>query len=196
MKDYNKGKIYKIYSLNDPSKIYIGSTIQPLRKRLFQHKSKYKKYNEGHYYFMSSFLVLKLGKVKIELIESYSCACRRELEKREGEIIQQQDCVNKTIPTGLQTRKEYDKYYRIKNKSKVDEKHRNWREKNNDYLQNYRKEYYQNKKQDIKVRKQKIYTCVCGRKLKWCVKARHERSKIHIDFVKLNPDQLVSVVVS
>ena len=38
MPDYSKGLIYTIRNRNDDTKIYVGSTIQPLYKRFHQHK--------------------------------------------------------------------------------------------------------------------------------------------------------------
>ena len=38
MPDYSKGKIYTIRCINDPSFIYVGSTIQSLAKRFGGHK--------------------------------------------------------------------------------------------------------------------------------------------------------------
>ena len=37
---YKNGKIYTIRYKNDDSLIYVGSTIQPLFKRWYEHKSK------------------------------------------------------------------------------------------------------------------------------------------------------------
>ncbi len=38
MPDYSKGQIYSIRFHNNISLIYIGSTIQPLYKRMYKHK--------------------------------------------------------------------------------------------------------------------------------------------------------------
>ena len=38
MPDYSKGQIYTIRNRNDDTKIYVGSSIQPLYKRFHQHK--------------------------------------------------------------------------------------------------------------------------------------------------------------
>ena len=48
---YKNGKIYTIRCKNDDSLIYVGSTVQPLFKRWFEHKSKannekYETYNK------------------------------------------------------------------------------------------------------------------------------------------------------
>ena len=37
---YKNGKIYTIRYKNDDSLIYVGSTVQPLFKRWFEHKSR------------------------------------------------------------------------------------------------------------------------------------------------------------
>ena len=43
MPDYSNGKIYTIRNRNDDTKIYVGSTSQPLYKRFHQHKKDSKK---------------------------------------------------------------------------------------------------------------------------------------------------------
>jgi hypothetical protein len=47
---YHNGKIYKLVNDVD-DKVYIGSTCQPLYKRLYEHKNDCKK---GHYFFHKS----------------------------------------------------------------------------------------------------------------------------------------------
>ena len=39
MTDYSKGQIYTIRNRDDNTLIYVGSTVQPLHKRFYQHKS-------------------------------------------------------------------------------------------------------------------------------------------------------------
>ena len=46
MPDYSKGKIYTIICRNDPSLIYVGSTIQSLAKRLGGHRKDSIKYEK------------------------------------------------------------------------------------------------------------------------------------------------------
>ena len=43
MPDYSKGQIYTIRCRTDDTKIYVGSTIQPLYKRFYSHKIDSKK---------------------------------------------------------------------------------------------------------------------------------------------------------
>ena len=54
MNKYSNGKIYKITS-SKTNKVYIGSTIQPLKERFRCHKKDYKKWLKGPYYKISSY---------------------------------------------------------------------------------------------------------------------------------------------
>ena len=132
MPDYSKGKIYKLWS---PSKnlVYYGSTTQTLAQRLQDHKRKN----------CSSYLIMECEDYKIELLEEYPCNNREQLEKKEGEYIKANECVNKCVAgrnnkeyhqdkkTEISIRKkeyyqnnkekkaEYDKKKYLKNKTKI-----------------------------------------------------------------------------
>lgn len=92
MPDYQNGKIYQIWSPNT-DKVYIGSTTQPLHKRLYEHT----KGLTGKKYVYSR-KVLECGDARIELIEEYPCAKKSELDRREGQVMRGYDNrVNKCI---------------------------------------------------------------------------------------------------
>jgi len=78
MNKYQDGKIYKLTS-KQTDKIYVGSTIQTLNKRLTNHICDMKNVN----LYMSSGEILKYDDAIIELIEDYPCDSKTELEKRE-----------------------------------------------------------------------------------------------------------------
>lgn len=85
--DYSKGMIYQIVnSVND--KVYIGSCATELRFRLYQHKSTSKntKYHSRIFY---KELFNNLDKYKIILIENFPCKSKKELEKREYEVLKE-----------------------------------------------------------------------------------------------------------
>ena len=136
---YSNGKIYKIKS-NQTEKFYIGSTINELKKRLIEHKSLYKCFQEGKGNFVASFEIIIFNDVSIELIEKFSCNSKKELLKREGEIIKQylQDgnILNKNIAGRS------DKEYREQNKDKI-----------NEYMKAYMKVYYNKNKDKISKRR-------------------------------------------
>jgi hypothetical protein len=161
MPDYQKGKIYKIYS---PSKnlIYIGSTTQTLPQRLSKHLSNYKaynKYNTKNYSY--SFLVLECEDYKIELLEEYACNNRQQLEKKEGEFIKNNECCNNNIAGRSSQEYRLDnvekaKQYYIDNADKL----KQYRLDNADKLKQYRldnvekaKQYRIDNKDEIKAKK-------------------------------------------
>ena len=93
MPDYQKAKIYKLWS---PSKnlVYYGSTTQSLSQRLGGH---IRTYNYNKIKNLSSFLVLECEDYKIELVEDYPCNNLRQLLIKEGEYQKNNVCINKNI---------------------------------------------------------------------------------------------------
>jgi len=150
--------------------IYYGSTIQPLSKRLGQHRERYKK---NICDCKSSFLFEKYGEVKIVLIKLFPCNSKKELEAEEAKYIRENKCVNKYIP--IRTSKEYykdnqekfkeyykDKYEKnkeiIKEKyEKNKEKYKENYEKNKEKIKEYHKEYYEKNKEKIVEQKKEYY---------------------------------------
>ena len=148
--DYKNGKIYAIRS-HQTDEIYIGSTTQPLSKRISSHKSGYKRYLDGLCNSVTSFKILQYDDAYIELFEEYPCDNKIMLNKREGEIIRQNNCVNKCIAG--QTNKEYReqnkdkiKEYREQNKDKIKDYNKEYKEQNKDKIKEYIKEYYEQNK--------------------------------------------------
>ena len=121
MPDYQKAKIYKLWSpQGTDDEVYFGSTTNELRHRKHQHKTK----SNG---CVSKILFEKYDDVRIELVQDYPCANRTELNKKEGEYIRENKCLNKAIAG--RTMKEYLKVYRENNKEKRNETQREWRSK-------------------------------------------------------------------
>ena len=94
---YSQGKIYKLYT-KESDECYIGSTIQPLWRRLQVHKYPTNRCRSRE-------LFEKYKCIEIELLEEYPCNTRYELEQREKEhIIKTDNCINKQIPTAEKER--------------------------------------------------------------------------------------------
>ena len=96
---YHNGKIYTIRSPQS-EKYYIGSTCLELYKRLWKHRYNKKKYDSGdNKYKLTSFDILQYDDHYIELLEEYKCENKKQLEKREGELIRQHidNCINRKI---------------------------------------------------------------------------------------------------
>jgi hypothetical protein len=149
---YQNGKIYTIKS-SQTNKYYIGSTIaKNLGTRLNGHKSTYNSYLKGHGNNMTSYEIIGLGAAYIELLEVFPCNSKLELQKREGELIQEHklNCVNKNIAgrtqieyraDNFETIKEIKKKYRINNKEKINERKKEIRLANKEKIKEQRKQY-------------------------------------------------------
>jgi len=116
---YKNGKIYTIRCKNDDSLIYVGSTVQPLFKRWFEHQSrvnieKSKEYNHSLYQKMRE---TNIEDFYIELYEEFSCENKEQLNKREGQIIREIGTLNKNISG--RTPKEKNKEYYEANQDKI-----------------------------------------------------------------------------
>ena len=105
------GYIYKIVS-NKTDKIYIGSTIKDLKKRLNGHRKSFKDNNN-----ITSKEIMKYDDARIELIETIIFNDRKELTRKEGEYIKlyKDKCVNKVVAG-----RTYNEYY-IDNLDKIKE---------------------------------------------------------------------------
>ena len=140
MPDYQKSKVYKLYS---PSKnlTYIGSTTQTLSQRLSKHTAEYKAYNNDNTKkYIYSFLVLECEDYKIELLEEYACNNRQQLERKEGEYIKNNICVNKFIAG--RTKKEWKE----DNIEQHIENQKKWYNNNIDICRERNKQYFLNNK--------------------------------------------------
>ena len=171
MNRYEKGKIYKIVSV-DYSKCYIGSTTESLKKRFERHRGKYKEYLKGgadntRAYWL--FDEVGVENCKIELIENYPCNSREELERKEGEYIKNTKCVNKVIAG--RTRQEYkkDEYDYKSYQEQV------YRELHPEKRKEWAKASYKRRKDKLS----QLHLCGCGKYYTYYHKKRHEKSQYH-----------------
>jgi len=139
---YQRGQIYTIRS-HQTNQFYIGSTTQPLHKRLHAHRSEYKLWsadNEKRY--CSSYEIIKNEDNYIEMLEDFKCNSKKELNKREGQQIRfyREKCVN--IKIAGRTQQEYNQ----ENKEKISEYNQKKYEANKEEILEKRREYYQSKK--------------------------------------------------
>ena len=164
MPDYQKAKIYKLWS-PEGDDIYIGSTTTLLCRR----KAKHKRLDCS-----SKILFEKYNDVRIELLECCPCDNKEELAKREGEYIRNNDCVNKVIPD--RTPKEYyqdNKEYRL-------EYTKDYYQENKKYKLEYSKDYREKNKEKLKEIKAIRVICECGLEVNKNNIARHKLSQRHL----------------
>jgi hypothetical protein len=86
---YCNGKIYIIKFKNNDKHIYIGSTINKLNIRFSNHKSShlFKKNSTSITKYINNKYNNNWNKCYIELLMNYPCKSRKELQKKEFEII-------------------------------------------------------------------------------------------------------------
>jgi hypothetical protein len=145
MPDYEQGKIYIIWSPNT-DKVYIGSTCQPLHKRFNDHK---RSSNNPKFFTKTTVKeVFDYRDARIELIEDYPCANRAELNRREGHIIREHNCVNHRIEGRTRAEHYQD------NKEQHALHMQAYRQQNKEAISAQRKEYYQ--RPEVKARNNEL----------------------------------------
>jgi hypothetical protein len=163
---YQRGKIYKI--VNDSLNLtYYGSTIEPtVARRLTHHKTNYKEWKNGRPNYTTCFKLMEEGNFQIILLENYPCNSKDELHARERYYIENNDCVNKIMPT--RTRQEYYKFnkdilnekskeYYESNKEEVKQKAKLHYDINKDKISEQKKIYYNTHKDKLSEQKKKYY---------------------------------------
>jgi hypothetical protein len=191
---YQNGKIYKITSANT-DKIYIGSTIRTLKQRLQGHLKSYNQWlNKMLLGKITSFDIIEMNNYEIELIEEYKCKNKKELETKERYYIElyKDIVVNKKIPTRTQKEyvednkdkiKQYHDQYNIDNQDKIKQYRIDNKDKIEKYTKEHHKQYYKDNIDIIKQKKQTKINCVCGSEIQKGDKAKHEKTKKHIEYI-------------
>ena len=185
---YANGLIYKVVDLGY-NKQYFGSTSESLSQRMVRHRASYRSYKNNPKKSLRNsvydiFDEYGMENCKIELVEYYPCNTKEELRRREGQIIKDNDCVNKRVEGRTKQEykednkehiQEYMKQYNITHKKEISENKQNYRESKKDLLQ-------------------EVIECECGAFVTREWKVRHENSELHRRYLefKENPtDKLV-----
>lgn len=137
MPDYQLSKIYQLVCLTTGEK-YVGSTTEPtLARRLAGHCRTYKCWLNGKDHYTSSFSIIERGNYQIELLETYPCNSKDELNSREGHYIRTLDCINRRVEG--RTRQEIYKASYEKHKEEYNERHRIYNETHKEEIAEKRK---------------------------------------------------------
>jgi Uri superfamily endonuclease len=102
---FKNAKIYTIRNRNDETLIYVGSTVQPLYKRLSQHKKDSKNPRCENILLYKKMNETNINDWYIELYIDYPCERKEQLTQREGNLIREIGNLNKRIDG--RTNKEY-----------------------------------------------------------------------------------------
>jgi hypothetical protein len=142
--DYQNGKIYVIRNHTNDL-VYIGSTTQPLSKRMATHRrtSTVKLTKSRKIY--QAFDKIGRDQFYIELVELYPCDLNIELLRREGHFIREYDSYNNGFNGKIECRglKEWNE----DNKDKIKEQKKIYRECNKDKIKETKKKYNEDNKQ-------------------------------------------------
>jgi hypothetical protein len=143
--DYANGKIYKIVC-NITGEVYIGSTTQPLAKRLAVHKYKGQK--------CSSNQIISRGNYVIVLIEAFPCENKSELFQRERYHYDLIPNINRNRP--FRTNEEHIEAKATSNKARYEAntqailaKAKVYNEANKETITKYQKAYFETNKEAI-----------------------------------------------
>ena len=194
-KNYQNGKIYCIRNYLD-DEIFIGSSCQPLSKRMAWHRQAYnrkKTMNRPLYRKMND---LGVEHFYIELIEDFSCERVEQLRRREGELIRERNPVlNKDIAGRTKNEwnadnpervKRYNQNHRKNNSERLKEKDRQYYKNNKDQRKEYQVEYRQINKDTINEKRSVQIDCECGGHYTLSHKARHFKAQCHQNFLSNN----------
>jgi len=186
MMNYQKGKVYKVVNDIDDEE-YVGSTIRKLCNRMAEHRYKCKVKHTKLYDKMNT---LGSEHFKIVLIEKYPCNSKEELNSREEywrkelkAVLNCYVCIQDEEHKKTQ-RKKWSSAYRSKPESKLKEReyHQANKAHRNEYNRNYYSENTDKFKEYQEKQKEKI-TCECGRTFVRGIKLRHERTKVHMNWL-------------
>ena len=118
----------------------------------------------------------------IEVVEEFPCNSKKELEKREGEIIREIGTLNSRIAgrTNQEYRNEFKDYLR----EFARENKKKWRMDNREhYLEKekgYKKKYREKYKEQLKEKASERVECECGCSYRKSDKSQHLQSKKHL----------------
>ena len=192
---YKRGKIYTIRCRYDNDLIYVGSTIQPLSKRIGLHRIAK---NCSLYQYVNG----DWNNWYIELYEEYPCNNKNILEKREGEVIRLIGTINKQIAGRtfkeyyednkdkiLEQKKTYyqnnrenvleqSKQHYQNNREKKFEYDKQYRQDNRDKILEKKKQYHQDNREKVLEKNKEQITCdKCGCKITKNSLQRHKKTK-------------------
>jgi len=185
MPNYQDGKIYviKSYCTNN---VYIGSTTQTLIRRFKDHKYMLNHYRKTGERYHSSFKILEYKDAYIEIIEEYPCSSKKELCKREGQVIKatqftvNSDMAGRTSKEWYQDNKERQKIYRKENKERIDAYNKAYHAANRETINDKQRIRARDRQGEARreARKVKI-NCGCGSSHLKDAGGRHRRSAKH-----------------
>lgn len=203
--DYSKSLIYKIEHLDNPELVYVGSTVNIIKRRN-HHKSDYNNEKSKRHNLKIYRMMRENGGwecFKMVVIKEYPCNTRIELEIEEEKCRKELQATLNTLRCHItkEEKKEIGLKYRLENIDVVLEKQRQYRLENKDVInENQRQKYLENKdiinekqrqtyleNKDVinENRGQKIKCDICNCSFSKSFIYRHNKTKKHLKFINL-----------
>jgi hypothetical protein len=157
---YSKAVIYKIYNIDEPEKLYVGSTANSIWRRLYSHKSMSKK---GKTFFYTEVRRLGWNKFNIEVIENFPCNNKQELLAEEERVRYETNAYYNTWRAYIteeqrkKEMKEYNKIYYEENKRELQEHNKSYRDNHKEYIKERDKKYREEHPVEMMERRKKYY---------------------------------------
>ena len=186
MVDYSKSKIYQI--LNDvDDDVYIGSTCQPLSKRMAHHRCCMTRDECKKYLVYQHMREVGIEHFYIELIKEVPCENKEQLRAIEGQYIRQYGTLNKNIAGRTKKqhaddtkehKAEYDKKRREEIGDEINQKRREryWTDVENK-REIRRQKYKENPTTILEYQKQRVNCNICGKELSKGFMTEHIRTQ-------------------
>ena len=182
MPDYNKSIIYKIYD-NTNGDTYYGSTCNELRFRIKSHKSNARAESTARP-CKSKSIILNDDWI-YSVVEKFPCETKHELHTRERYWIENNNCVNKQIPT--KTQKEYDDERYANNKEEEQKRARDYYNNHKEEQSARSKQYGAENRAWIQEKRAVLVQCDCGMMVQKYYLPKHKTTTNHINLMNPPP---------
>jgi group I intron endonuclease len=185
--DYQNGKIYKILNTIDDD-CYIGSTTQPLSKRMVKHRSNVHGEATKDRLLYIKMRIHGVENFYIELVEEYPCENIEQLRQREGQYIRELGTLNHYIAgrskqqhvlDNMEHNREVGKRYYEENKEQVLQRNKKYYTKNKEQVLQQQNKYYTEHNEKIKEWRSTRVQCSCGSHYTLSHKSSHMKSLRH-----------------
>ena len=181
---YENAKIYFIGNTID-DEVYVGSTTQPLSKRMVKHRCDAKT-RPDKMTVTKHMASLGIENFYIELLEECPCDNIDELMKKEGEWTRKFGTLNDKI--NGRNHWEWTQKWREENREKYLQSRKEYRQKNLEKLKEQANARYHANKKEIyekaKEWKTTKHVCVCGSTYTNAHKSEHMKSKKHQKYLQ------------
>jgi hypothetical protein len=192
--DYSKTAIYKIYCKDvSNNTIYVGHTTN-FKGRKAVHTSKSKIDKD---YSLKLYSIIKGNggweNYYMDIIEEYPCSNKIEAKQREQYWYNELNADMNQLMPYISTedikkkRSNYQKKYFLENRDYYSNYTKQYYAKNPEKMKERAIQYYNvNKEQICKKNKENRITCECGVNIRYADKSKHNKSKLHINFLSTN----------